>query len=69
MLKAILVKLKEAHSTKNLDDVKTIKEELQQKWYAISGRIYSETQQAEQANTTTEEKKPDVEDVSFEDVK
>jgi molecular chaperone DnaK len=73
-LEEILSRLKTAHSSKSFDDITKIKEELQQKWYSVSARIYAETQQQGQQNTTNstdgkDTKSDNVEDVNFEEVK
>ena len=71
-IEEIVAKLKVAHSAKNLDDIKTIKEELQQKVFAISAKIYAKQDQANKSAQDFQEPtsgKPDVEDVNFEEVK
>lgn len=69
-LEEVLGKLKVAHGSKNLSDLKTLKDELNGKWNVISTRLYS--QQAQEANQQApEQPKQDdnVQDVNFEEVK
>jgi len=56
--------LKESHKNKDIDSIKTKIEKLNETWNTISTKMYQGT-----TNTQTDPKGPDVEDVSYEEVK
>ena len=75
-LEKLLTELKESHSSKNLDKIKTDIESITTKWNEVSTRIYSQTQEQpstdDNVNDETGDKPgddPDVEDTDFEEVK
>ena len=70
----LIKELKEALEKKDIEEIKTKKEKLQEKAMALATKVYENIQKEQAANsentnaeTTTEEKKDDVQDASYEE--